>query len=241
MLIQAGNSWIVTPVKGNESVVDFYDFYNMSGHTPFMESHVSKIYLYQDLLTDELSLVMHQGIDNDTSGTMKAIFDFVAIPEGAYVSVSDEPQGLGSSHRSPHLAEFDLSLEPEAYWANTYNSDGGALSGLPVNSVWNITIIPTFIQQIHSWKYVLGNETEIELQMNETLHVASLYESPYDLNLDGKIDMKDIGVVAQAYGTYPGHERWNQIADITGEQELVPDDNVNMRDVALIARNFGSL
>lgn len=54
-----------------------------------------------------------------------------------------------------------------------------------------------------------------------------------DVNGDGKVDMKDIAIVAKAFGTVPGDPRWNPEADING------DDKVDMKDIALIARNFG--
>jgi len=60
-----------------------------------------------------------------------------------------------------------------------------------------------------------------------------------DINGDGKVDMKDVALVAAAFGTYPGHPRWNPDADITGPTYLVPDNKVNMRDVSLVAKNFG--
>ncbi|MGD8544619.1 MAG: DUF2341 domain-containing protein [Candidatus Bathyarchaeota archaeon] len=59
-----------------------------------------------------------------------------------------------------------------------------------------------------------------------------------DLNRDGRVDMRDIGIVARAFGSYPGHERWNVEADITGSGGE-PDDRVDMRDIGLVARNFG--
>jgi hypothetical protein len=63
-----------------------------------------------------------------------------------------------------------------------------------------------------------------------------------DVNGDGRVDMKDIGIVAAAFGSYgPNHlypgsppsPRWNPDADING------DGKVNMLDVAYTAQNFG--
>jgi thermitase len=54
-----------------------------------------------------------------------------------------------------------------------------------------------------------------------------------DVNGDNKIDMKDIGAVARAFGSYPGHPRWNPDHDING------DGKIDMRDVAIVARHFG--
>jgi nitrous oxidase accessory protein NosD len=60
-----------------------------------------------------------------------------------------------------------------------------------------------------------------------------------DVNNNFIVDMKDVALVAKAFGSSPGHERWNPIADITGSQYLVPDNKVDMKDVGLIAKNFG--
>jgi parallel beta-helix repeat protein len=50
---------------------------------------------------------------------------------------------------------------------------------------------------------------------------------------DGKVDMRDLGVVASAFGSSPGHPRWNQIADIN------QDNKVDMRDIGTTAKHFG--
>lgn len=56
-----------------------------------------------------------------------------------------------------------------------------------------------------------------------------------DLNRDGTVDIRDIGEVARAYGSYeePEHPRWNPDADINN------DGVVDIRDVSSIARRFG--
>lgn len=57
--------------------------------------------------------------------------------------------------------------------------------------------------------------------------------NPYDLNEDGKVDVKDIVIVAAAFGTYPGHPSWNERADVN------QDGQVDIRDIALVAAHFG--
>jgi hypothetical protein len=57
--------------------------------------------------------------------------------------------------------------------------------------------------------------------------------NPYDINKDGKIDILDLGIVAQAFGSYPGHPRWNADADVND------DGYVDLIDVAIVAAHFG--
>jgi hypothetical protein len=56
---------------------------------------------------------------------------------------------------------------------------------------------------------------------------------PGDINIDGKVDIKDIVLAAKSFGSYPEHPRWNPLAD---ENE---DDKIDIRDLFSVARNFG--
>jgi hypothetical protein len=54
-----------------------------------------------------------------------------------------------------------------------------------------------------------------------------------DLDGNGKVDVKDVAAAALAYGSYPGHPRWNPAADINR------DNKIDVKDIAAISRNFG--
>lgn len=54
-----------------------------------------------------------------------------------------------------------------------------------------------------------------------------------DINNDGIVNIKDIIIIAKAFGSYPGHPRWNPNADINR------DEKVNIIDIGLIAKEFG--
>jgi parallel beta-helix repeat protein len=54
-----------------------------------------------------------------------------------------------------------------------------------------------------------------------------------DLNHDGKVDIKDIHLVASAFGSSQGDPNWNPVADVN------LDGKVDIRDVALVAKNYG--
>jgi len=56
-----------------------------------------------------------------------------------------------------------------------------------------------------------------------------------DLNGDNKVDVRDVSIVALAFGSYPGHARWNPVADVN------KDRKIDVRDVALVAKNFGKV
>jgi parallel beta-helix repeat protein len=83
-------------------------------------------------------------------------------------------------------------------------------------------------------------DTPYEIDSNniDRFPLMNVYWNPCDINHDLKVDMKDIGSAAKAFGTVPGDFFWNPHTDITGPQK-VPDGKVDMRDIGLIARNFG--
>lgn len=50
-----------------------------------------------------------------------------------------------------------------------------------------------------------------------------------DLNGDGIVNILDIAIVALAWGSYPGHPRWNPICDLDG------NNAVNIIDITIVA------
>jgi len=50
---------------------------------------------------------------------------------------------------------------------------------------------------------------------------------------DCKVDIRDIAAAAAAFGSYPGAENWNSVADLT------KDYKVDIRDIAAIAAQYG--
>jgi hypothetical protein len=55
---------------------------------------------------------------------------------------------------------------------------------------------------------------------------------------DGKVDMYDVALFAESFGSTPGSPRWNPNCDLTGPKG-VPDGHVKMDDIALVAGMFG--
>jgi hypothetical protein len=62
------------------------------------------------------------------------------------------------------------------------------------------------------------------------------WHSPPEIPVpDCKVDMiNDIRRAAKAFGSYPGHPRWDSVCDINGDYKV---DMIN--DIRLIAKKFG--
>jgi PKD repeat protein len=76
------------------------------------------------------------------------------------------------------------------------------------------------------------NVTDSEGEWNMKEITLEVLPHRADLNEDGKVDILDLHVLCSAYGSYPGHERWNAKADINH------DGKVNILDAVIIARSF---
>jgi hypothetical protein len=127
-----------------------------------------------------------------------------------------------------------------------YPNDTGYWNAWPSGSGVLVTITFKILQQERGLENppltcdLILNETQI---INDAIDLIphnvehGIYENyPTnigDINWDGTVDMKDIGIAARAFGSEPGHERWNPDCDLNG------DNLVDMRDIATVARNFG--
>lgn len=56
---------------------------------------------------------------------------------------------------------------------------------------------------------------------------------------DGKVDIRDVSLVARHFGTISGGPNWEPRCDLTGSTPLVPDGKVDIRDISLVAKAFG--
>jgi parallel beta-helix repeat protein len=63
--------------------------------------------------------------------------------------------------------------------------------------------------------------------------------NPGDINLDGKVDMRDIGFTALRFGISWSEMLWDPRADMTGPTSGIPDGKTDMRDIGLTASHFG--
>jgi len=68
---------------------------------------------------------------------------------------------------------------------------------------------------------------------NKTTFEVTRAQLSTDINGDGVVNILDIAIVAKAYGSYPGHPRWNPAADLDGS------GIVNILDVARVAKDYG--
>jgi parallel beta-helix repeat protein len=113
----------------------------------------------------------------------------------------------------------------------------------PYSYQWYLNDVPVIGANSSSWTFALPPIGNNSVYLNVTDSVGSSGMSnpalltvtrfSVDLNNDGKADMRDLGIVASAFGSVPGQPRWNPIADLS------EDGKIDIRDIALVALHFG--
>ncbi len=116
-----------------------------------------------------------------------------------------------------------------------YTSIHDVLSFEP-GPTWNYGFVRAFMAQ---WVNASGTGETIVVSPIDQCYSCSwllppnLYPHREDVNVDGKVDMRDIGQAARAFGHFPCDGAWDKEADI------VLDYRIDMRDIGAQARKFG--
>jgi len=76
-----------------------------------------------------------------------------------------------------------------------------------------------------------GNTVQYD-HLEEGVYQVPITIEKEDLNGDGKVNIGDLHVFAKAFGSYPGHPRWDPQADMNG------DGRASVLDALLIAMKF---
>lgn len=111
---------------------------------------------------------------------------------------------------------------------------------------WNPSRAAEYITLTWNYSGRSINPGEV-LQVTKTLSISNSIEGisnfsfdivispslPGDLNFDGIINIYDVFIALMAYGSYPGHPKWNPFADMNN------DGTVNIFDIILMARKIG--
>lgn len=85
---------------------------------------------------------------------------------------------------------------------------------------------------IRAYAWPVPEETEVA---DNQASGMVLIVFPYDVNGDGKIDVKDLYLVARAYGSDPSRPNWNPNCDTNG------DNKIDMKDYYAICKHYGTV
>jgi len=124
---------------------------------------------------------------------------------------------------------YYISLGPGEEYTETFTWYEDGVEDVMKEGNWTISLYV-------SPSGVPGGEVEdsnLANNLADEPHVVEAKVWAVDINGDGKVNIIDIAAAAMAFGSVPGHPRWNPDADING------DGKTNIFDIFSIAKSFG--
>jgi hypothetical protein len=116
--------------------------------------------------------------------------------------------------------------------------DQTTVNNLPPGNETTVTIIWNTKNVTPCHSYTISAEAEplpFEINLANNLLTDGIVKIKImgDIDSDGLVTMSDINILVTAYGTYPGHPRWNSEAD------LDQNGRISMGDLIILIANFG--
>jgi hypothetical protein len=170
----------------------------------------------------------------------QGVLDMTGTAAEQYWIIGGTAKILISDLTSAPVASF--SWYPTIAWLNeSLVFDASSSNGSIVNYAWDFGDgnITTVSEPVVSHRYSLNGTYLVTLNVtnNFGLWNTTSYQIEVtfqtDLNKDGTVNILDIFIVAQAFGSKPGDPNWNQNADINN------DGTVNILDIFQVAWDFG--
>jgi thermitase len=186
------------------------------------------------------------GETNMSNNIAGGVFEIVGRHDVAVTNITASTERVYSGQDSTanvtvmNLGDTMENVTVLVYFNTTANEiiGQGLIQSLPQNESRTITITLDTRNVTACHKYTIiavalissadYNSSDNTLA-GQTLEVGLLG----DMNSDGHVDIRDISVMARAFGTTVGDSDWNPLADLN------LDNKINIIDVALVAKNFG--
>jgi parallel beta-helix repeat protein len=125
--------------------------------------------------------------------------------------------------------ELDSPQPPANFWDNGYPSGGNYWSDYRGNDSFSGPY-----QNVTGSDGIGDAPYVIDAVSSDRYPLMSPWKNPVgDVNMDGKVDGKDIAIVALAFGSAPGDLGWNALADVNG------DFRIDGKDIVTVAIHFG--
>jgi len=140
---------------------------------------------------------------------------------------------LMSPYGAPPLPAYSLTITTTA---------GGTTDPAPetytytANSSVQVRAIPNADYVFDHWELDsinVGSSITYIVLMDKNHTLQAVFYIIGDINRDGTVDIKDLGLFVKAFGSYPTHTRWNPKADLNN------DEKVDIKDLILLVKHFG--
>jgi hypothetical protein len=145
------------------------------------------------------------------------------------------------------LATVALSVDPVNFTAHTsgerfyiqvriYNATN--ITGYMFKLHFNQTFLACVKTEVGTLFPPFPNSTMPVAKFDNNQGIVSTQSRAGDINKDGVVDLRDLVILAKAYGSKPGDTKWNPDADIDGNSVGVVGFVVGLSDLVFLAANY---
>jgi PKD repeat protein len=220
----------------SEYVWDFGD--GNSAVTP--NSIASHVYESKGIYNITLTVQNTYGLNDTIWKIREALRHDIAVTEVApYRSWVYEGRPVTVNVTLLNSGDFNETVTVDLYYNLTANQQiGTIITNLSPNETKTLTFVWNTIGVQHCHNYTITALASTQFDSNTTNNVKEgmiriKVRIMGDINGDGKVDGKDIALVALYFGSAPGYSRWNPDADVNA------DWKIDGKDIVKIAINFG--
>jgi len=236
------NATLSTP---NGGTIAYYTWnFGDTNITSVVDPIIPYVYTSSGTYNVTLTVIDSEGL-NDTTWREVPVY----IHDIAITNVNPSKTVIGQGHsmsinvtvqNQGDLTEiFNVTLYIESVDSHYTTEQSGtvtSLNSVVLTFVWNTTSFAKGNYTVTATAPQLPGETDTtdNTYVNGWIIVAMVGDITGPEGVpDGKVDMREVYLVAKGFGSYPSHPRWNPNADINN------DDKIDMRDIYVVARNFG--
>ena len=210
---------------------------------------ISPLHLYKTLLSDDNAMpITHQTADSQVIVSSGEKRDVAVTAVEPFKSIVGQGHSLNVMVTLMNQGDITETFAVAAY-ANTTvvkTKEVTLTSGNSTNLTftWNTTGFAKGNYTISAVADTVPGETDTadNTLIDDWVIVAMVGDiTGPDGWPDGKVDIRDIGLVASKFGAVYPDPRYNANCDLTGPTLGVADGKIDIRDIAMIAKHFGEV
>jgi len=136
----------------------------------------------------------------------------------------------------PNVLVGDLLLPDDAGQWSAFPSGSGVLVTITFRVIHQERGLekPPLTSALNLVDTMIVDDNIVEIPVAQEHGLCKIYPTNIgDVNYDGKVDIKDVSLVARAFGEFPGRPRWSPMFDVNY------DGKIDIKDISIVARNFG--
>ena len=156
----------------------------------------------------------------------------VELPEGHFLTPEDPGNIFVAALGVNQTGGYAYAAVTLTAWSSTRDVEKGKVgNGTLITVTFRAEEIGSSNLTVRD--YIFLREMDLPGDLGSTVLGGLVEVVLPDFNNDGKVDISDLAIISMAFGSTPGHGRWNPAWDVN------KDSKINILDMVITAKYFG--